>query len=58
MIRWILNLKLCLNNLLFQRDTDGHPPNYIVCVDAVVCILALFLPPKGKVISNNNLLSD
>jgi len=39
-------------------NRDGHPPNYIACIAAVVCILALFLPTEGEVISNNNLLSD
>jgi len=44
-----------------QGDTqnrEGHPPNYIACIAAVVCILALFLPTEGDPISNNNLMSD
>ena len=35
-----------------------YPPNYIACIAAVVCILALFLPTEGDPISNNNLMSD
>jgi len=38
--------------------SDGHPPNYIACIAAVVCILALFLPTEGDPISSSNLLSD
>jgi len=39
-------------------NQKGHPPNYVACVAAVICILALFLPTEGDVVSNNNLLSD
>lgn len=41
-----------------QGRVEGHPPNYIACIAAVVCILALFLPTEGDPISNTNLLSD
>jgi hypothetical protein len=34
---------------------DRQPPNYVACVAAVVCILALFLPTEGEV---SALLSD
>lgn len=36
------------------RDPQ-HPPNYVACLAAVVCILALFLPTEGEV---SSLLSD
>jgi len=41
-----------------NQSREGHPPNYVACVAAVICILALFLPTEGDVVSNNNLLSD
>jgi len=41
-----------------NQNRDGHPPNYIACIAAVVCILALFLPTEGDPISSSNLLSD
>lgn len=38
-----------------QRNRENQPPNYVACVAAVVCILALFLPTEGEV---SSLLSD
>ena len=35
--------------------TERQPPNYVACVAAVVCILALFLPTEGE---HSALLSD
>jgi len=40
------------------QGRDVQPPNYVACVAAVVCILALFLPTEGDPISSTNLLSD
>ena len=34
---------------------DRQPPNYVACVAAVVCILALFLPTEGEA---SSLLAD
>lgn len=33
--------------LLGHRDSARQPPNYIACLAAVICILALFLPTEG-----------
>lgn len=38
-----------------RGDRDYQPPNYVACIAAVVCILALFLPTEGEV---SSLLSD
>jgi len=39
-----------------NRDL-AQPPNYVACLAAVVCILALFLPTDGEV-GSQHLLSD
>jgi len=39
-------------------EAGRHPPNYVACLAAVVCILALFLPTEGDTISASHLLSD
>merc|ERR1719447_1126954 len=33
-------------------------PNYIACLAAVICILALFLPTEGDNVSNSHLLTE
>jgi len=38
-----------------RGERDYQPPNYVACIAAVVCILALFLPTEGEV---SSLLSD
>jgi len=38
-----------------QGGRERQPPNYVACVAAVVCILALFLPTEGE---HSALLSD
>jgi len=37
---------------------EGQAPNYVACLAAVICILALFLPTEGDAISNTSLLTD
>jgi len=39
-------------------NREGQAPNYVACVAAVICILALFLPTEGDAVSNTSLLSD
>ena len=54
----VLNLKtLPGGNSHFKHIfvTERQPPNYVACVAAVVCILALFLPTEGE---HSALLSD
>ena len=40
--------------------TDGlrQPPNYIACLAALICILALFLPTEGEGVASSHLLAD
>ena len=44
-----------MNNII---DGVRQSPNYVACVAAVVCILALFLPTEGDTVSTNHLLTD
>jgi len=41
-----------------NRDGARHSPNYIACLAAVICILALFLPTEGDNVSNSHLLTE
>lgn len=34
-----------------QGSRDYQPPNYVACIAAVICILALFLPTEGEMSS-------
>ena len=43
------------NPHLTRLFSERQPPNYVACVAAVVCILALFLPTEGE---HSALLSD
>jgi len=43
---------------ILGRDGGRQSPNYIACVAAVICILALFLPTEGDPVSSSHLLSD
>ena len=46
--------------MMMINITDGvrQPPNYIACLAAVICILALFLPTEGEGLSSSHLLAD
>ena len=35
-----------------------QPPNYIACLAALICILALFLPTEGEGVASSHLLAD
>lgn len=43
---------------LLSRDGVRQPPNYIACLAAVICILALFLPTEGEGLASSHLLAD
>jgi len=42
---------------LVSRD-GRHSPNYIACLAAVICILALFLPTEGEGLASSHLLAE
>ena len=46
---------LLAENLSYLSIAERQPPNYVACVAAVVCILALFLPTEGE---HSTLLAD
>ena len=43
---------------MLSREGGRQHPNYIACLAAVVCILALFLPTEGEGLASSHLLSD
>ena len=45
----MLSVTIAVLSNTLQSPAEGarQPPNYIACVAAVVCILALFLPTEG-----------
>jgi len=42
---------------LLSRE-GRHSPNYIACLAAVICILALFLPTEGEGLASSHLLAE
>jgi len=42
---------------LVGREGGRHHPNYVACLAALVCILALFLPTEGEGLASSHLLS-
>ena len=52
---FLISLPTLENHLSYLSIAERQPPNYVACVAAVVCILALFLPTEGE---HSTLLSD